>query len=77
MSMPTYGYDHLHFRSEDPHAARKFWQEMFGVKVVDEGDLGGSAIFSFNLNGMNFLVSGWVTPVHEHRPARSSRMSVA
>ena len=67
MSMPTYGYDHLHFRSEDPHAARKFWEEMFGARVVDEGDLGGSPLFSFDLNGMHFLVSGRAegeNPVH-------------
>ena len=48
MSMPTCRYDHLHFRSEYPHAARKFWKEVFGAKVLDEGDLGGSPIFRFN-----------------------------
>lgn len=56
--MPTYGYDHLHFRSEDPHAARKFWEDMFGAKVLEEGKLGGAPSFNMDLNGMRFLVSG-------------------
>ena len=56
--MVTYGYDHIHFRSEDPHSARKFWEEMFSAKVISEGDLGGSPMFEMDLNGMYFLVSG-------------------
>lgn len=56
--MPTYRYDHIHFRSEDPHAARRFWEEMFSAKVVRERELGGAPSFDFDLNGMRFLVSG-------------------
>ena len=56
--MATYRYDHIHFRSEDPHAARKFWEEMFGAKVVQERELGGAPSFHFDLNGMRFQVSG-------------------
>ncbi len=56
--MATYGYDHLHFRSEDPHAARKFWEEMFGATVLEERKLGGAPSFNMDLNGMKFLVSG-------------------
>lgn len=56
--MATYGYDHLHFRSEDPHAARKFWEEMFGAKLVQERELGGAPSFNMDLNGMVFIVSG-------------------
>jgi catechol 2,3-dioxygenase-like lactoylglutathione lyase family enzyme len=56
--MATYGYDHLHFRSEDPHAARKFWEEMFGATVVQERKLGGAPSFNMDLNGMTFIVSG-------------------
>lgn len=56
--MPTHRYDHIHFRSEDPHAARKFWEEMFGAKMVRERELGGAPSFDFDLNGMRFLVSG-------------------
>ena len=56
--MATYGYDHLHFRSEDPHAARKFWEEMFGATVVQERELGGAPSFNMDLNGMTFIVSG-------------------
>ncbi len=56
--MATYRYDHIHFRSEDPHAARKFWEEMFGAKVVQERELGGAPSFHLDLNGMRFQVSG-------------------
>ena len=56
--MATYGYDHLHFRSEDPHGARKFWENMFGAKVNAERKLGGAPSFDMDLNGMRFLVSG-------------------
>ena len=56
--MATYRYDHIHFRSEDPHAARKFWEGMFGAKVIQERELGGAPSFHFDLNGMRFLVSG-------------------
>jgi catechol 2,3-dioxygenase-like lactoylglutathione lyase family enzyme len=56
--MATYGYDHLHFRSEDPHAARKFWEDMFGAKLVQERELGGAPSFNMDLNGMTFIVSG-------------------
>lgn len=56
--MATFGYDHIHFRSEDPHAARKFWEEMFGAKLVQERELGGAPSFNMNLNGMVFIVSG-------------------
>ena len=27
-TMAKFGYDHLHFRSEDPHAAKEFWENM-------------------------------------------------
>lgn len=56
--MAVYRYDHIHFRSEDPHAARKFWEEMFGAKVTLERELGGAPSFTFDLNGMVFIVSG-------------------
>ena len=32
--MAKFGYDHLHFRSEDPHAAKEFWENMFAAKVI-------------------------------------------
>ncbi|MDP6367616.1 MAG: VOC family protein [Nitrospinota bacterium] len=56
--MATYGYDHIHFRSEDPNAARKFWEEMFGATLVHERKLGGAPSFDMVLNGMTFIVSG-------------------
>jgi lactoylglutathione lyase len=56
--MATFSYDHIHFRSEDPHAARKFWEEAFGAKVVQERELGGAPSFTLDLNGMCIQVSG-------------------
>ena len=56
--MATYKYDHIHFRSEDPHGARKFWEEFFGTEVIRERELGGAPSFTFDLNGMIFQVSG-------------------
>ncbi len=56
--MATYGYDHIHFRSEDPQAARLFWEETFGARVMQEGQLGGAPSFTFDLNGMRFQISG-------------------
>ena len=40
--MAKFGYDHLHFRSEDPHAAKEFWEKMFAAKVIQERELGGA-----------------------------------
>ncbi len=57
-TMATYRYDHIHFRSEDPLAARAFWEETFGATVVRENLLGGAPSFTFDLNGMRFQVSG-------------------
>ena len=56
--MAPYRYDHIHFRSEDPLAARAFWEETFGATVVRENLLGGAPSFTFDLNGMRFQVSG-------------------
>ena len=56
--MVTYSYDHMHFRSEDPRAARTFWEDAFGARVVQERELGGAPSFTFDLNGMRFQVSG-------------------
>jgi catechol 2,3-dioxygenase-like lactoylglutathione lyase family enzyme len=65
--MARFDYDHLHFRSEDPHAARKFWEEMLGAKLVRERELGGAPSFNMDLNGMAFIVSGRArneNPIH-------------
>jgi catechol 2,3-dioxygenase-like lactoylglutathione lyase family enzyme len=56
--MAKFGYDHIHFRSEDPRAARKFWEEMLGATMVQERELGGAPSFNMDLNGMTFIVSG-------------------
>lgn len=56
--MVNYKYDHNHFRSEDPLAARKFWEEIFGAKLIQESEIGGALSFRFDLNGMILLVSG-------------------
>ena len=56
--MATYAYDHIHFRSEDPHAAREYWEKNFGATVVREKELGGAPSFTFDLQGMRFDVSG-------------------
>lgn len=65
--MATYSYDHIHFRSEDPHGARDFWVNNFGAEVVREKELGGAPSFTFDLAGMRFDVSGRAEgedPVH-------------
>ena len=56
--MATYGYDHLHFRSEDPRTARTFWESMFDATLLQERELGGAPSFHMDLNGMSFIVSG-------------------
>jgi lactoylglutathione lyase len=56
--MATYSYDHIHFRSEDPEAARVFWEQTFGATVLQERKLGGAPSFTLDLNGMRFQVSG-------------------
>jgi lactoylglutathione lyase len=56
--MATFGYDHIHFRSEDPHVAREYWEKNFGATVVREKELGGARSFTFDLHGMRFDVSG-------------------
>ena len=55
--MPEYRFDHIHLRSLDPVKTAKFYEQMFGAKIVnarDEGD--GRASAKLDLKGVTILI---------------------
>ena len=52
-------YNHLHFRSEDPDAAAKFYCDNFGAAIESERPLSTTKSITLELNGETFMtISG-------------------
>jgi extradiol dioxygenase family protein len=52
-------YNHLHFRSEDPDAAAKFYCDNFGAKITSERPLSTTKSIQLELNGEHLMtISG-------------------
>ena len=52
-------YNHLHFRSEDPDAAAKFYCDNFGAKITSERPLSTTKSIQLELNGHHLMtISG-------------------
>ena len=52
-------YNHLHFRSEDPDAAAKFYCDNFGASIKSESPLANTKSIQLELNGETLMtISG-------------------
>jgi catechol 2,3-dioxygenase-like lactoylglutathione lyase family enzyme len=52
-------YNHLHFRSEDPDAAAKFYCDNFGAEITSERPLSTTKSIQLELNGHHLMtISG-------------------
>ena len=52
-------YNHLHFRSEDPDAAAKFYCDNFGAAITSERPLSTTKSIQLELNGRHLMtISG-------------------
>ena len=52
-------YNHLHFRSEDPDAAAKFYCDNFGAEITGERPLSTTKSITLGLNGQPLMtISG-------------------
>ena len=55
----NFTYNHLHFRSEDPDAAAKFYCDNFGAAITSERPLSTTKSIQLDLNGKHLMtISG-------------------
>ena len=55
----NFTYNHLHFRSEDPDAAAKFYCDNFGAAITSERPLSTTKSIQLELNGQHLMtISG-------------------
>ena len=55
--MPNYWFDHVHLISTDPLKTAKFYEQMFGARMVGSQELaGGRTRIHLDLNGATILV---------------------
>ena len=55
----NFTYNHLHFRSEDPDAAAKFYCDNFGAEITGERPLSTTKSITLGLNGQPLMtISG-------------------
>ncbi len=56
--MPEYWFDHIHLRSPDPVKTAKFYEQMFGARLVSSRDAGdGRAMVKLDLKGITILIN--------------------
>lgn len=58
MSNPAFKFDHVHIISQDPTAAAKWYEEMFGAKIAAEKTARGALQIFVELGGANILIRG-------------------
>jgi len=55
----NFTYNHLHFRSDDPDAAAKFYCDNFGAEITSERPLSTTKSINLSLNGHQLMtISG-------------------
>ena len=55
--MPDYSYDHIHLVSPEPEKTARFYQTMFGARLVDTRKLtDGRTTIELDLNGSRVLI---------------------
>jgi catechol 2,3-dioxygenase-like lactoylglutathione lyase family enzyme len=72
MSNPAFKFDHVHIISENPHAAARWYVEMFGAVIAADTVARGAPQIFVELGGMTILIRGR-RPGEEPAPARPIR----
>ena len=55
--MPTYSYDHIHLRTQDPMATARWYNEMFGAEIIESVQTDGQARIDLDINGLTIFIA--------------------
>lgn len=54
--MPNYTYDHIHIRSQNPMVTAKWYETMFGAKIIESAQQDGSPRIDLDVNGLTVFI---------------------
>ncbi len=66
--MPTYTYDHIHLRTRDPEATARYYNEMFGAKIIESVQSDGQKRIDLDIKGLTVFIAR-VSPDDDVPPA--------
>lgn len=55
--MPNYTYDHIHIRSKEPMTTARWYENMFGAKIIEATQPDGSPRVDLDINGLTVFIS--------------------
>lgn len=55
--MPTYSYDHIHLRTQDPMATARYYNEMFGAEIIESIQTDGQPRIDLDINGLTIFIA--------------------
>ncbi len=55
--MPTYSYDHIHLRTQDPMATARYYNEMFGAEIIESVQSDGQPRIDLDINGLTIFIA--------------------
>lgn len=55
--MTAYAYDHVHLRSPDPEATARYYETMFGAKILRSKQSDGRERLDLDLGGMTVFIA--------------------
>ena len=55
--MPTYSVDHIHLRSRDPMGTARYYNKMFGAKIVESAESDGRSWIHLDINGVTIYIA--------------------
>ena len=68
--MISYSYDHIHLRSLEPMETARYFEQMFGAKILESVQSDGQSRIDLDINGLIIFIA---KPKRRSRPARLSR----
>jgi catechol 2,3-dioxygenase-like lactoylglutathione lyase family enzyme len=55
--MPTYTYDHIHLRSQDPMETARYFNRMFDAKILESVQSDGQTRVDLDINGLIIFIA--------------------
>ena len=55
--MTTYTYDHIHLRSREPMETAKYFETMFGAKIIESMQSDGQPRIDLDVNGLTIFIA--------------------
>ena len=55
--MTTYTYDHIHLRSRQPMETAKYFETMFGAKIIESVQTDGQPRIDLDINGLAIFIA--------------------